>query len=473
VREEALALARAHFDSGAFVRDLARRVAIRTESQDAASAPSLREYLADELVPTLTALGFGWTIHDNPVPPYGPLLVAHREEDARAPTVLMYGHGDVIRGQDKSWTRGQGPWTVAADGDKLYGRGTADNKGQHSINIAALAQVLTARSGKLGFNVKWLVETGEETGSPGLAEFCAAHRAELAADVLIASDGPRLHADTPTIFLGSRGVANFDLTLNLREGAHHSGNWGGLLRNPGTVLANAIASMVDGHGRILIEALRPPPIPANVRAALAGLEVGGGANDPAIDLDWGEPGLTPAERVFAWNTLDVLAYRTGSPDFPVNAIPPGAKANLHMRYVVGTDVGRLRESVLQHLAERGFAGIEVSEPMLMAATRLDPDNPWVHFALVSIERSTGAKPVLLPNLGGSLPNDVFADILGLPTVWVPHSYPACSQHAPDEHLLLPVARQALELMAGLFWDLGDAAPTLPRRRPAAPAARAA
>jgi hypothetical protein len=58
---------------------------------------------------------------------------------------------------------------------------------------------------------------------------------------------------------------------------------------------------------------------------------------------------------------------------------------------------------------------------------------------------------------------VFADILGLPTVWVPHSYPACSQHAPDEHLLVPVVREALQLMAGLFWDLGEQAATLPRK----------
>jgi acetylornithine deacetylase/succinyl-diaminopimelate desuccinylase-like protein len=141
---------------------------------------------------------------------------------------------------------------LAQDGDRLYGRGTADNKGQHSINIAALGQVLAVRGGKLGFNVKWLIETGEETGSPGLAAFCAAHRAELAADVLIASDGPRLARRPATVFLGSRGVANFDLSLHLRGGAHHSGNWGGLLRNPGTVLANAIACLVDGRGGILV-----------------------------------------------------------------------------------------------------------------------------------------------------------------------------------------------------------------------------
>ena len=462
-RNEALALASQHFDGGAFVCDLARRVAIRTESQDPASGPALRAYLTDELAPSLGALGFTSSLFENPVQPFGPLLIATRHEADHLPSVLMYGHGDVVRGQDKSWTRGEGPWQVMQDGERLYGRGTADNKGQHSINIAALAQVLAARGGRLGFNVKWLVETGEETGSPGLAEFCAAHRSELAADVLIASDGPRLRRDRPTVFLGSRGVVNFDLTLSLREGAHHSGNWGGLLRNPGTVLANAIACLVDGRGRILVEALRPPPIPANVRAALAGLEFGGDPGDPAVDTDWGEPGLTPAERVIAWNTLEVLAYRTGNPDFPVNAIPPEAKATMHMRFVVGTDVSNVPQRVREHLAANGFGDIEVGDGIVMQATRLDPDNAWVRFALASIERSTGKHPALLPNLGGSLPNDVFADLLGLPTVWVPHSYPACCQHAPDEHLLAPVAREALALMTGIFWDLGEQAATLPRR----------
>ena len=92
-----------------------------------------------------------------------------------------------------------------------------------------------------------------------------------------------------------------------------------------------------------------------------------------------------------------------------------------------------------------------------AATRLDPDHPWVRWASASIERTTGAKPAILPNLGGSLPNDVFAETLGLPTVWIPHSYAACSQHAPNEHLLASVARDALRIMAGVFWDLGETA----------------
>ena len=91
----------------------------------------------------------------------------------------------------------------------------------------------------------------------------------------------------------------------------------------------------------------------------------------------------------------------------------------------------------------------------MNATRLDPGDPWVEWAAASLAQTTGKRPALLPNLGGSLPNDVFADLLGLPTIWVPHAHPSCSQHAPDEHLLASVAREGLRIMAGLFWDLGE------------------
>jgi len=74
----------------------------------------------------------------------------------------------------------------------------------------------------------------------------------------------------------------------------------------------------------------------------------------------------------------------------------------------------------------------------------------------SIQRTTGTKPAVLPNLGGSLPNDCFAQVLGLPTIWVPHSYAGCSQHAPDEHVLAPLLREGMQIMTGIFWDLGEA-----------------
>jgi acetylornithine deacetylase/succinyl-diaminopimelate desuccinylase-like protein len=463
-RQDALDAAADWFDGGGLLAALRRRVAQRTESQDPASLPILTRYLATEIGPDIARLGFAWRLVDNPVAGAGPFLIGERIEAPGLPTLFTYGHGDVVRGQDAQWRDGLSPWSVTVEGERWYGRGTADNKGQHSINLAALETVLATR-GRLGFNVKLLVETGEETGSPGLAALCRQERAALEADVLIASDGPRLRADQPLLFLGTRGVANFDLTVTLRAGAHHSGNWGGLLANPGTILANAIASLVDARGRILVDRLRPAAIPDSVRQALARIEIGepGG---PAIDAEWGEPGLSPAERVFAWNSLEVLAYRTGNPDQPVNAIPPAASAHLQLRFVVGTEPDAIVPAIRAHLDARGFPMVRVTPARAetMAATRLDPDSPWARWAAGSIAATTGAAPAILPNLGGSLPNECFADILGLPTLWVPHSYPGCSQHAPDEHLLAPVAREGLRIMTGLFWDLGEGGAPVPSDR---------
>ncbi len=453
-RDAAIVAASAWFDRGAMQDDLRRRVARRTESQNPESRDELAGYLSHEIGPAVEQMGFTWSVWTNPVAGAPPMLFAERHEGDGLPTVLSYGHGDVVAGYDGQWTAGRSPWELSIAGDRWYGRGTADNKGQHTINLAALARVLQIR-GRLGFNAKLLLEMGEEVGSPGLRQVCQTRADTLAADLLLASDGPRLASERPTIFLGSRGVQNFDLVVDLREGGHHSGNWGGLLANPGTILAAAIASIVDARGRILVAALRPAPIPESVRRALAEIEPGepGG---PVIDTDWGEPGLSPAERVFGWNTVEVLAFRAGNPDRPVNAIPPRASAHMQIRFVVGSDWRTFLPAIRAHLDANGFGRVDVrqSDTEPMAATRLDPDHPWVRFASESIAKTTGSAPAILPNLGGSLPNDCFAEVLGLPTIWVPHSYPACSQHAPDEHLLAGVAREGLQIMTGLFWDLG-------------------
>jgi acetylornithine deacetylase/succinyl-diaminopimelate desuccinylase-like protein len=213
--------------------------------------------------------------------------------------------------------------------------------------------------------------------------------------------------------------------------------------------------MIDANGRILVDALLPPAVPAAVRAALADIELGRDENAPAIDPHWGEPGLTPTERVLAWNTIEVLALKSGNPDAPVNAIPPTARAHCQLRFVVGTDWERAQQHLDEHFASHGFEDLKVTVRSAVAATRLDLHNPWVDWTVASIIQTTGKKPALLPNLGGTVPNAIFATTLGLPTVWVPHSYPACSQHAPNEHLLGSVARESLAVMAGLWWDLGD------------------
>lgn len=454
-RNHAIALVSEYFDSGRFFADLERRVAIPSESQNPACADPLVAYLDDEMVPTLTALGYTCRTLENPRAARMPFLLAERREGEGLPTVLTYGHGDVVRGMEGEWREGLNPWRLTGEGERWYGRGSADNKGQHSINLGGLQAVLAVR-GSLGFNSKVLIEMGEEMGSPGLHDVAVAHRDTLRADALIGSDGPRLFSEKATLFTGSRGSFNFDLRVELREGGHHSGNWGGLLSNPGVILAHAIASLVGPTGRILVSEILPGEIPASIRRVLADCPVER-LDGPAIDPNWGEPGLSPAEKVFAWNTFEVLAFTTGNPQQPANAIPPRAQATCQVRYVAGTDPRQLIPSLRQRLDACGFSMVSLHprRDEYFQATRLDPEHPWVRWAAASIQATTGVRPTVLPNIGGTLPNEVFAETLGMPTLWVPHSYAACSQHAPDEHLLAPVAREGLRIMAGLFWDLGE------------------
>ena len=456
-RETAISRATQHFDEGAFIETLARRVAIRTESQIPESRPYMDVYLKQEITPAFERMGFQTEILPNPVDGVGPILLAERIEDAKLPTVLMYGHGDVIRGLDEQWRSGIGPWVLKQEGDKYYGRGTADNKGQHSVNMAAMETVLAER-GKLGFNVKFMLETGEELSSPGLRDFCEQHKQRLKADVLIASDGPRLAAKRPTLYLGSRGCINLTFTVDLREGAHHSGNWGGLLANPGVILMHALSSIVTREGKVLVRELLPDAIPGSIKRALEDCTPSPEPDEPHIDEWWGEPGLTTAEKVYAWNTFEILAFRTGNPDNPVNAIPGKAVATCQIRFVAGCDVESYIAILRKHLDAGGYPQVQIAmaRKSFMQATRLDPDNAWVRWAAESIRRTVGAAPAILPNIGGSLPNDCFAETLGLPTLWVPHSYAGCSQHAPNEHALGSIMREGLQMMTGLFWDLGEA-----------------
>ncbi|MEK1851992.1 MAG: M20 family metallopeptidase [Phyllobacterium sp.] len=452
-REAAVASAQTYFDSGAFREDLARRVRMPTESQNPDRAPALVDYIETEIKPTLVALGFTCRIlfeRD------WPFLFAERIEDPKQTTVLGYGHGDVIRGLDDDWEEGLSPWQLIERHGRWYGRGVADNKGQHSINIGALRAVLEAR-GKLGFNAKFLIEMGEEKLSPGLRELATAHKELFQADVFIASDGPRLSAGRPTVFLGSRGAISFDVWIDARKGGHHSGNWGGLLSDPAIQLAHALASITGPTGQIHIPEWLPNGIPDSVRRVLADCEMDTSADEPKIDPAWGEPGLTAAEKLFAWSSFAVLAFEAGNPKTPVGAIPPRAWARCQLRFVVGVDVEDVLPALRRHLDRNGFQSVQIAQTSneVFYATRLDPEHPWVRWAVDSISRTTGKKPAILPNLGGSLPNDVFSDILQLPTIWVPHSYPGCSQHAPNEHLPLSIAREGLELMTGLYWDLGE------------------
>ena len=455
-RETVIQHATDAFDGGAFFKGLADLVALRTESQNPQNRAALTAYVRDAIPEKLEGLGFEFMQFDNPIPGGGPLLLARRIEDPHATTVLYYGHGDVVLGMEGMWSHDRDPWTLTANGDIWYGRGTADSKGQHWVTIAAIRSIIEKR-GRLGFNLKLLIETSEEIGSPGLREFCETNRALLAADVMIGSDGPRLNRQYPTMFMGSRGNMVCRLRVKYREDDRHSGNWGGVLRDPIVRLTHAIASIVDANGKILVPEWRPDTLTPSVRKALSHEAFEAAFDGSEIDRDWGEPGLTPAERLFGWNSFSVVAIGSGNVARPVNVIRKDAEAVCQLRYVVGTNPKAIVEDLRRHLDSRGFGDvtIEAARDEPSVPTRLDPDHAWAQFVVTSMKATEGMDPIILPNLAATLPNDCFSEVLGLPTIWIPHSFPECRQHATDEHADATILRQGLRLMTGLFLDIGD------------------
>lgn len=455
-RHAAIARAQASFDDGTFLDRLRTLVAVPTESHPAEHRADLIRYCTEVLGPMVEREGFSVAILDNPEPRHGPVMLASRIEDPALPTVMIYGHGDVVRAMPERWRMGLDPWILTVEGDRIYGRGVVDNKGQHLLAIEALRAVRAVR-GRLGFNAKIFVETGEEAGSPGLRAILQRHREACAADVFIALDGLRQSASIPEVGLGTRGGVAMDLVVHLRDGGYHSGHWGGLLTDPAVVLSHAIASIISREGRILVPGWTPATIPADVRRACAAITVDEvpGARQP--DPGWGEPGLTRAERIFMWTSAIVLASISGQPESPVNAVSGTARARLQVRHTVDVSADGLLDALRAHLDANGFGEVQVvavQERDAFPASRTPLDDSWVGRVVRSMSDTAGRPPNLVPSIGASGPSELFRQELGTSVLWLPFSHGGCNQHGPDEHGLGSLFREGLGLMAGLWWDVG-------------------
>jgi len=165
---------------------------------------------------------------------------------------------------------------------------------------------------------------------------------------------------------------------------------GRALGQPGIVLAHALATITTPKGAIRVREWVPSHLPNSVRMALADCTVEGGEGAPKIDPDWSEPGLSPSEKVFGWCSFEVLAFATGNPDNPVNAIPPHAKATCQIRFVVGVDPEDFLPALRRHLDAHGFPMVRIERwaKAYFPATRLDPDRPWVRWTAQPRRRCT-------------------------------------------------------------------------------------
>ncbi|MDA8144579.1 MAG: dipeptidase [Thermaerobacter sp.] len=377
---------------------------------------------------------------------------------AGAPTALVYGHYDV-QPVDPLEAWHHAPFApVVADG-KLYARGASDDKGQLWMHLEA-AQALAAAAGRLPVNLKFLFEGEEETGASHLAGFAAAHRELLAADVLVISDTSFFAPGVPSVSCGLRGLAAWELVVHGPARDLHSGEFGGAVANPLHALAELLASLHDGEGRVAVAGFYDgvaPPDPG-LRAELAGLPFEEDAFRRLTGAEpWGEVGYATLERLWLRPTLEVNGLGGGFQGTGIKTVlPASARAKLTARLVPGQDPARVLAVVEDHLRRRCPPGVrlELRPGGGSPAVHTPEDSPWVRAARRALERAF-ERPAMLIRSGGSIPVvAALGEALETAPVLLGFGLPDDAIHAPDERLDLEQYARGQRAIVAYWLELG-------------------
>jgi acetylornithine deacetylase/succinyl-diaminopimelate desuccinylase-like protein len=389
-----------------------------------------------------------------------PLVLGHRAGPPGAPTVLVYGHYDV-QPPDPLDAWASPPFEPEVRDGRLYGRGGADNKGQHLAQLLAVESLLATR-GELPCTVKVLLDGEEEIGSPHLAGFAAAERELLAADLVVWSDGPVDPGGGWRLVFGVRGIASFELRARGANRSLHSGNWGGVAPNPLWTLVHLLATMKDPEGRITVDGFgdEVEPLGPAERAALDRLPV----NVEAVKADLGLERLDApvgrgfAERLAAWPTLTINGLHGGyGGQGTQTVLPAEAVAKCDVRLVHAQRAGDVYDKLEAHV-RRHAPGVELVRQGSMEPSRTPMDSAWTAPIRAAMAAAQGAEPLLVPVLGGSLPLHVFTGVLGLPTFGIPLGNPDQANHAPNENLDLERFHTGIKTAAAVLTKLGSFRP---------------
>ncbi len=403
-----------------------------------------------------------------------PLLYAGRLIDDALPTVLVYLQADgqpvdlaawqqaspylaVLKERqlDGSWE--EIPWQRLEQGVdrdwRVFARSAADSKGP-MVQFLTAVELLDALEFEPKYNLKVLVDTEEELGSPNLADALATHRNLFAADMLLIFDGPPHASNNPTVSFGARGIATITLTAFGPRVAQHSGHYGNFIPNPAFHLAKLLGSMKSADGVVTIDGFYDGvELSDETRAVLdrvpddeaAILEAAGVARADAVGATLQEslqyPSLNVRGMASAWVGAEARTI-----------IPPTATAELDLRLVVESDAERLVGLVREHIERQGFHVID-SEPtdaerreharivsfdatISYGAFRSDVDAPPGRMARAGMRHLYGEEPILIRSMGGSIPIAPMIEILNVPAATVPTVNIDNNQHSPNENLRL-------------------------------------
>ena len=382
-----------------------------------------------------------------------PLVLAEWLGAEGAPTVLLYAHYDVQPvGEASAWRTP--PFEPVIRDERMYGRGTSDDKGPMLAALGAVERLLEER-GSLPVNVRILLEGEEEIGSPSLEPALLAHRDALQADVAISADGAMWSAEQPSLNVAARGMLAVEVSVRGPSADLHSGRHGGAVLNPLQALAEILATLHRPDGAITVDGFMDDVVeltgddrfeiaemPFDERAYRA--EVG----SPRLH---GQNGYTPLERLTARPTLEISQIEGGG---RYTVIPAVARAYLTCRLVPDQDPQRIAAAIARHVLGRCPDGVTASVeevPGGIPAYAMRRDHPALAAAEEALRAVYPGRRVLRTRAGGTLPAAVLLRrALGLDTLLFSFSSSDEGFHGPNEFFRLSRLREGTDAWARLL-----------------------
>lgn len=403
-----------------------------------------------------------------------PLIFAQRAGDPSWPHVVIYGHYDVQPADPLDLWKTP-PFEGTLIGQRIYGRGSADNKGPLLTNIAAVAKLLEENP-RAPLRITFLIEGEEEMGSPSFPEFLRQYQDRLKqADFVYLSDTALPRPDQVVITCGLRGLALFDVHVTGARMDLHSGLHGGVLRNPIQALAEIIATLHDADGRVNVpgfydDVLDVQPWERDQLRQLA-FDEKAYAEFLGIDSFYTPKGFSPAEAIRFQPTLEFNGIGGGyQGEGSKTVIPSQAFVKISCRLVPNQRPEKIKRLVVQAIRERAPKGVKIDivdqhqgEPYVVVPpgrSNTPKDQPAVLArAFAATDRAVtevfGKPPVYLRE-GGSVP--IIAEIkrvTGLDSIMVGLFLPEDNLHAPNEGFSLEVMRKGIAATQRMLADLAS------------------
>lgn len=381
-----------------------------------------------------------------------PLVFAEKHISDTAPTVLIYGHYDVMPVAPLELWK-SAPFEPEVRDGRIWARGADDDKGQAFLQLKAFEYLV--RHDLLRHNVKFIIEGEEEIGSPSLNGFLQKHRELLACDVILVSDTSMLAADLPSLTTGLRGLAYWEIEVTGPNRDLHSGHFGGAVANPINVLCEMLAQVVDADGRITIPHFydEVEALSAEERAMIASIPFDEERYKRAIDVDElrGERGYSTIERNACRPSFDVCGIWGGhTGEGSKTVLPSKAYAKVstrlvpHQRHEV---ISKLFVDYIQSIAPQ-CVRVKVT-PMHGGEGYVCPiDLPAYQAAEKGFEETFGKRPLAVRR-GGSIP--IISDFereLGVKTVLMGFGLESNAIHSPNENFPLDMVHKGITAIVG-------------------------